>query len=826
MALMRIAAAWFALAIVAHAQNGEFENLRAEAERHRALATTDRQKAVVIEQRIPSAVERVTRLTAEKTRLDARFKLKAGSERSSEVFIAALARYRRQRAAIEKRELPALYEDLGHWQSGLAEVIDRQWELETSLAELDESERTKAMREVLLALRERANAMEQAERALTQLEGRALEAAKALDELTSLVLGRSYWLRTDPPLGLTTLQRAASETRSSWTTLRRVSWGGGARAVLVLAALIGLVGLLAWRLTRHRKRWAYRGTPFWQGLQRTVVSLLFAVAAPVALWVGSSALGPLGFAPEWTQAAKTALELAALVVAVRAIAWRIFRRKGVAVGEWGMDEAAARQLLRAVQIGTMAAFLFLVPAETLREPPLLLSQVPRLLFTLYLIGVGIAVISLLPRRGAIIRAWTGGAGPFHRIWFVVGPALMAGVVGIAAMHMMGYRLGARMLLQNTLATVALVLVLAGLHAALVRLVDHLAGRVRRRALEEAAGRAAAREQSAEVVHQLTRVVVAAVLLVAFLWFAGVWGLDDALRSAANGVHLASFSGGVVITLWDVGKALLWIFGGHFFVSNLSAAYSYLVMPLTGKDDAGGRFVFIALARYLILIVSYTAAVLALHFSFASVGWAFAAASVGIGFGLQEIVANFISGIIILLERPIRIGDIITVGTTGGTVDKITIRATHVVNWDRQMIVVPNKQFITEEVTNWTRNDHVMRRKITVGVKYGSDIEKVFRALRETVDAHPAVVKVPESRIWFESFGDSSLNFEIWFFADISAGREAQSELRAAIDARFRADGIEIPFPQRDLHVRTVDQEILDQRKPARDEEAPGAERGE
>ena len=198
----------------------------------------------------------------------------------------------------------------------------------------------------------------------------------------------------------------------------------------------------------------------------------------------------------------------------------------------------------------------------------------------------------------------------------------------------------------------------------------------------------------------------------------------------------------------------------------------------------------------------------------------AALGVGIGFGLQEIIANFISGLILLIERPIRVGDIITVGDTGGTVEKINIRATTVINWDRQAILIPNKDFITQKLTNWTHNDQYMRRKLRVGVAYGSDVEQVLRILEEVVKEHPKVLRDPPHRIWFDGFGDSSLDFDIWFFARIDEGKPVMTELNTKIYQRFEAEGISIPFPQRDLHIKSMPEGeglagLLDPREDAR-----------
>jgi potassium efflux system protein len=199
-----------------------------------------------------------------------------------------------------------------------------------------------------------------------------------------------------------------------------------------------------------------------------------------------------------------------------------------------------------------------------------------------------------------------------------------------------------------------------------------------------------------------------------------------------------------------------------------------------------------------LFVAYMLAMLNVGFSFQALGWFATAASVGLGFGLQEIVANFISGLILLFERPIRVGDIVTIGTTSGTVDEISMRATIVTNWERQTLIIPNKKFVTEDLTNWTRNDRVMRRDLDVRVAYGSNVEEVLRLLDQIVASHPKVLKEPAHRIWFQKFGSFGIELRLLFFTHIEDGLRTRSELHATINERLAAEGIDIPVVQHDL----------------------------
>lgn len=180
-----------------------------------------------------------------------------------------------------------------------------------------------------------------------------------------------------------------------------------------------------------------------------------------------------------------------------------------------------------------------------------------------------------------------------------------------------------------------------------------------------------------------------------------------------------------------------------------------------------------------------------------------ALGVGAGFGLQEVASNFISGLIILLERPIEVGDRIQVGDLDGRVSRINMRATEVLTNDSVAVIVPNKNFITMQVVNWSRGGDSIRVHVPVGVAYGTDPDAVRAALIEAARAVPAVLADPAPTVRLVGYGDSALNFELlaWTRDLLQQRLELISELNFAIEAAFRRRAIEIPFPQRDLHVR-------------------------
>jgi potassium efflux system protein len=221
-------------------------------------------------------------------------------------------------------------------------------------------------------------------------------------------------------------------------------------------------------------------------------------------------------------------------------------------------------------------------------------------------------------------------------------------------------------------------------------------------------------------------------------------------------------------------------------------------------DSGARYALATLFRYLIVFMGLSFGFGALGIGWSKIQWLAAALTFGLAFGLQEIFANFVSGIIILLERPVRVGDIVTVGDIEGRVTKLRMRATTILDWNRRELLVPNKEFITGNVINWTLSDPVTRIVIPVGIAYGSDTRLAHKLLLKAARDCALVLSDPAPMAIFRSFGESSLDFELRvFLSDRDMWPEVTDQMHVGIDDEFRAAGIEISFPQRDLHIRTA-----------------------
>lgn len=223
-------------------------------------------------------------------------------------------------------------------------------------------------------------------------------------------------------------------------------------------------------------------------------------------------------------------------------------------------------------------------------------------------------------------------------------------------------------------------------------------------------------------------------------------------------------------------------------------------------DAPTRYAITAVCRYAIAISGSLLGLAWLGLRWSQLQWLAAGLTVGLGFGLQEIFANFVSGLIVLFERPMRVGDIVSIGGIEGTVSRIRTRATTVIDWDNKEVVIPNKTFITEKLTNWTLSDAVTRVVIKLGVAYSSDPEAVRSMLLELARAHAKVLKEPPPNCWCVALASSTLDFELRIFVGSVMDRNAvRNDLHGAILRECRARGIEISFPQTDVWLRNLPQ---------------------
>jgi potassium efflux system protein len=305
-----------------------------------------------------------------------------------------------------------------------------------------------------------------------------------------------------------------------------------------------------------------------------------------------------------------------------------------------------------------------------------------------------------------------------------------------------------------------------------------------------------------IVKYLTPVIIifySYIVFILALKFLGIYPTKEAAMESLQSIDLSA--GSWVISPGTFLSAGVTIYGIFIFSKAIQGLLFQEVLPRYNAAK-GVQFSIVRLVNYAILSVGFFMVLHVLGFELKSLTIFGGALGIGIGFGLQAIISNVVSGLILLFERPIKVGDMIQVNNEYGEIKKVGLRATVVETLDNSEIVIPNSELVVGTVTNWTLGERRVRVKIPVGVAYGTDTTKVLEILMSCADECPMVLSNPPPRALFLSFGDSSLNFElrVWI-PEFNDRRIVLSELNQEINNEFEQAGITIPFPQRDLHLQ-------------------------
>lgn len=678
-----------------------------------------------------------------------------------------------------------------------------------------------------------------------------LRTFRATDEAESSLLRRTQEVRSElvrlllwiplSPVGLGTFSEIgpAAKWIVSGDNWRGVSetWRRAAQRepVLVLFAALALLGLLAARGWFKRKlpTLAPGAIPLHEfRLRHTLgalaLSLLLALPAPFAIWMAGFMLETTHNAPLFAQDVGIAFRhVAEIVLFFRAIRW-LFDPGGVAIKHfsWHAEPvvAAGRRLQQLMAVYAPLAFLAIL--GTVHAPEPVRQSLGRIAFVIAMLALAILWRRALRPDRPLARVDRDESAIALR--FIIGVVIRAPVwfgAGLAVLSLAGFYLLAAYLHRIVLETILLVfsvsiayslislwLAVQRLRLAEVEAQQASAAAERESASSEEAPKIRIAEVDAEAIDAQTRQLLN--MLVTIVLGGGLWliwsrafaaldfGFDWALWS-----YTETVDGKSVIRIISLTGLLLAVAVGavaYIVTRNIGGMLDILLLQRL-RLQADANYAIKTVARYTTAGVGIVLAANLIGINWSSVQWLVAALGVGLGFGLQEIVANFVSGLIVLGERPIRIGDWVTVGETSGTVTRIRARATVITDWDNKEVLIPNKAFITERVINWTLSNQTTRLLLKIGVAYGTDPARAQAVLAEAVRANPEVLEDPAPSIYFMGFGDSSLDFEIRAYVDATNKRlRTMHELNTAIAGALAKAGIEIPFPQRDLHIRSAE----------------------
>jgi potassium efflux system protein len=652
---------------------------------------------------------------------------------------------------------------------------------------------------------------------------------------------RVLWVRSAEPLQPADISHAGEALAwlahaGTWQSLRD-SLVTRVRYHLIRSLLLGFSIVLLFLFRRRiRKKLEDLGRiastnscrTIWPTMQAFLLTTL--LVAPWPLLAHYIGWGFAGASSEQARAISSALFTTALWLLMIQSVKQVWRPSGLADAHFGWPAHAAILLAGKLQIlffvGTPLVFFGSV--FQLHGDPIYLASLGRVCLVALLLLLAGTFYRLFRTKIGVVAETTeqspnGLLNRFHRVWHhVIGivPAALA-VLAISGFQYTAYRLT-----FDLLYTFALVFLLCLVGAILFRWVRVKRRRLRWQQLVEARQRDADESETSDLdalaveeekvdlvamdlqTRRLSGGLLVGIGLIGLsaIWFEVLPALTSMLDTRLWEVD--GVGGGVKrITIGAVLLASLIFVIAILASRNIPGLVDVMLLGRLGIESST-RYAISTLSQYAIVTAGVLVACSALGLTWSKVQWLVAALGVGLGFGLQEVVANFVCGIVLLFERPIRVGDVVTVGDSTGVVIRIRSRATTVRNWDRQEVVIPNKELITGRIVNWTLSDQLIRITVQVGIAYGSDTNRARELLYQIVKENPNVLDDPQSLVTFEKFGDSTLNFNVRaFLANIDERLETIHELNTSINQRFADEGIEIAFPQRDLHVRSVDKSV-------------------
>ena len=597
---------------------------------------------------------------------------------------------------------------------------------------------------------------------------------------------RLLWMRSAAPISLATFLKFPEALLwivdpGNWIETAQVLLYELQRSPLLWLLLI-MVAALQWKTPAMQRQ--IRATAVHLKRIRTdhlrytleALALTLLVAAPLSLLLsllGWTLYQSLESTPFTQAIGKAALSVSLGLFCLRAFL-ALCMPEGVAARHFRWNDDVLSLLRRNFHwlIAVLAPIAFLAFTTYGSPAPDYSSGLGRISLILLMLGLSLFAVRVLKPEHGALKHWiakhpSGLINRLRGIWY---PSAFATPLALSVLSALGYIYTANTLLQSLLGSLYLVLGIIVIHQLIMR---WLVMTRRRLALQAVMERRAARElektgsseQLPEPAHQAapaedevpdfdeldgrTRKLVHAFLFVggAFaLW--AIWAPVLPALGVLDQIELWHYTSTVdgedrvvPVSVAHVGGTLVIILLAVIAVRNLPALLEILLLSRISLSS-GNRYAITTLTTYSVTAVAALIVFSTLGLSWGDVQWLVAALGVGIGFGLQEIVANFISGIIILFERPVRVGDVVTIGDTSGTVSRIRFRATTIRNWDQHELLVPNKEFITGRLLNWTLSDKLNRIVIAVGVDYGSDVPRALKLLEEAAREHREVVEDP------------------------------------------------------------------------------------
>jgi potassium efflux system protein len=728
---------------------------------------------------------------------------------------------------------------------GIGNVAMERWFLESE------------MRQLLTSRREFLDALiSDYDRYLSQLvdlDTCEQELVDAVEEYSSYIDERVLWIKSATRVGWADVPKVGEAMRwlgdgQHWRDVGDTLWADAqenAALTALLGLLFGVLLAVQYRVRKQIRDLSQIAARNWNDQFAPTVRVLLltgflTLLRPALVWWVGWRLEAGAAGNDVVQAVGAALQMTSMGYLMLELVRQICRRHGLAEAHFNWPASGLRYLRRQMPwlAGMAIPCVFVIALlETHGSEPRK-DSLGRWAFVGGMLCLSIFLHRALRPTGVLLaetlaRHRGGWLERLRPLWY---PLALGAPLTIAALAAWGYYYTALQLTERMFATAWLLVGVLLVHAMLQRWL--LIAR-RRLAMKQARERrAASQSENDEVMlapvldegldlstmnlqtRRLLRTFAGAAALV-MLW--GIWvDVLPALRrfdqvamwtTTAEVMEESADDEGnaevrmvtryAQVTVADVMLALVILGLTLGAAKNLPGLLEFTILQRLPLEPSV-RYAVTTISRYAISLVGVVLGFEAIGVGWSKVQWLVAAITVGLGFGLQEIFANFVSGLIILFERPVRVGDTVTVASTSGTVTRIRMRATTITDWDRKELIVPNKEFITGHLVNWTLTDPIVRMVLRVGIAYGSDTDLARALLLRVAKANPMVLENPAPAAVFTGFGDGSLEFELRVFVpSLECFLNLRHELNTSIDREFRAEGIEIAYPQRDLNIRAT-----------------------
>ncbi|WP_376784108.1 mechanosensitive channel MscK [Atlantibacter hermannii] len=648
--------------------------------------------------------------------------------------------------------------------------------------------------------------------------------------LRQMLTQQIFWVNSNRPMDWEWIKSFPSAVHDQIKSMKlsvnwKKAWPSVALAFLAGLPLLLIAGLIRWRFSWMKQYLAKLASEVGQlrndSQLHTPKAILinFIRALPVCLIILACGLILLFMQINISDLLWAFSKKLAMFWLVFGMCWRVLEKDGMAVSHFNMPGNLTshwrRQIVR-VSLALLPLLFWSVVAEM--SPLNLMDDV----LGQFVIFVNLLVIAAL-MWPMFRESWHDKES--HTIRLVTITVLAIVPVMLLVLTVTGYFYTTLRLAGRWIDTVYLVIiwnllyqtVLRGLSVAARRIAYRRAVARRQNMVKEGAEGAEPVEEPPLGLDQVNQQTLRLTMLTLFALFGvvfwAIWSDLITVFAYLDSVVLWNYSGTEAgaavmkhVTMGSLLFALAAFAVAWVLIRNLSGLLEVLVLSRLNMRQ-GTSYAITTILNYVIIGVGAMTIFGSLGVSWDKLQWLAAALSVGLGFGLQEIFGNFVSGLIILFERPVRIGDTVTIGTFSGTVSKIRIRATTITDFDRKEVIIPNKAFVTERLINWSLSDTITRVVIRIGVAYGSDLDKVKAILLKAAMDHPKVMHDPEPSVFFTTFGPSTLDHELRLYVRELRDRSyTVDELNRTIDRLCRENDINIAFNQLEVHLHNKDGE--------------------